>query len=81
MLNVADMKQYLSEIFGKQEEGTYQPGLLDAMTKEEFEAIILSLKQPWAEREGKRNGKSLFPDWMVERASTMKNCMTADVRT
>ena len=80
-LHVTDFRQYLSEIFGKQEGRTYQPGLLDAATSDDFDAILLSLKQPWAERESRKDGQSKFHDWMKERASIMKNCMIADVRT
>lgn len=80
-LKVSDSKQYLAEIFGKQEGRTYQPGLLDATSRDEFDAILLSLQQPWEEREDKANGKSTFHDWMMERASMMNNCMTAHVRT
>ena len=79
-LRVTDFRQYLSEIFGKQGR-TYQPGLLDATTSDVFDAILLSLKQPWAEREGRKDGQSKFHDWMKERAALMKNCMIADVRT
>ena len=71
----------MSEIFGKQEGRTYLPGLLDATTSDDFDAILLSLTQPWAEREGRKAGQSKFHDWMKERASLMKNCMIVDVRT
>ena len=80
-LNVPDFRQYLSEVFGKQEGRTYQPVLLDAATEDEFEAILLSLREPWAKWEGNRDGGSKFHDWMMGRASMMKNCMSADVRT
>ncbi|RMX55179.1 hypothetical protein pdam_00014084 [Pocillopora damicornis] len=46
-----DFRQYLLEVFRKQEGQTYQPGLLDATTQDEFDTIVLSLKQPWAERD------------------------------
>lgn len=45
-LHVTDFRQYLSEVFGKQEGRTYQPSLLDATTPDEFDAILLPLKQP-----------------------------------
>ena len=80
-LHVTDFRQYLSEILGKQERRTCLPGLLDATTSDDFDAILLSLKQPWAEGEGRKDGQSMFHDWMKERASLMKNCMIADVRT
>ena len=80
-LNVTDFRQYLSEIFGKQEGRTYQPGLLDAATSDDFDAILLSLKQPWPERESRKDGQSKFHDWMKKRAPIMKNCMIANVRT
>ena len=79
--HVTEFRQYLSVVFGKQEGRIYQPGLLDATTRDEFDTILLSLKQPWAEREGRGDGNSKFHDWMMERASMMRNCMTADVRT
>lgn len=60
-LHVTDFRQYLSEVFGKQEGRTYQPGLLDATARDEFDAILLSLKQPWAEREGRGDGNSKVP--------------------
>lgn len=50
-LHVTDFRQYLLEVFRKQEGQTYQPGLLDATTRDEFDTIVLSLKQPWAERD------------------------------
>ena len=33
------------------------PGLLDAATSDDFDAILLSLKQPWAERESRKDGR------------------------
>jgi len=50
-LGVKEHKQYIDEIFGKQEKTVYEMGLLDATSEDMFDAILASLQEPWAKRE------------------------------
>ncbi|PFX13242.1 hypothetical protein AWC38_SpisGene22695 [Stylophora pistillata] len=78
---VKDHKQYIEEIFGKQEGATYEMGLLDTTSEDMFDAVLASLQEPCARREQKECGTSSFHNWMLHRAQMMEEFMNASVRT
>lgn len=80
-LGVKEHKQYIDEIFGKQEGTVYEMGLLDATSEDMFDAILASLQEPWAKREKNESRTSSFHTWMLQRSQMMKDSMIADVRT
>ena len=57
-------KQYMQEIFGKQEGNVKYYGLVDCDTEDEFDVKLESLKEKWEEREN--NSQSSFYSWFVK---------------
>lgn len=57
-------KQYMQEIFGKQEGNVKYFGLVDCNTEEEFDVKLESLKEKWEEREN--NSESSFYSWFLK---------------
>ena len=58
-------KQYLTEIFGKQEETTKFNGLVDSESEDQFETNLEDLKAKWEEREAhsSKNKTQTFFEW------------------
>jgi hypothetical protein len=73
----ASATQYVWEIFGKAAtDGSYETGLLDSDSEDEFDAMLASLKPVWESRE---NGSKAF-DYVKQRSEMMKKNMIAKVR-
>ena len=82
MLSRADIKgasasHYVWEIFGKAaNNGSYEAGLLDNDSDNEFDAMLASLRPVWESRE---NSSKLF-GYIKQRSDMMKKNMIAKVR-
>ena len=73
----ASATQYIWEIFGKvATDGSYETGLLDSESDDEFDAMLASLKPVWT---ACKNGLKAF-DYMKQRSEMIKKHMTAKVR-
>ena len=80
-LSTTTTHEYFDEIFGKQEGNVYQEGLLDAVTDDDFDVRLFSLRDSWARREKCSADDCKLYDWMVGRSFMMKSCMVASLRT
>ena len=66
--------EFLRDVFGNPEE--LEKGIVDADTEEEFEALIISLKEIWERRERQYNNPPQFHSWFVRYCKDeVKNTM------
>ena len=68
-------RDIVNEVFGKaHDDGVYQPGLLDALTPDDFDAALESLRMKW--KESGDTTERIYK-WIEARANMMKTKMIA----
>lgn len=77
-LQITKAASYMQDIFGKDFEQERQPGLIDAISSDDFDNRLFQLKDKWTARH--INGLEFYLYFLEEKSQLIKNHMTAEIR-
>ena len=72
--------EFLNDIFGSRCGNTYQEGLVDSASMQEFDERLEALKQVWNSREGPSSSPRFYGYFLQYQADVVRNHMRRDLR-